>query len=105
MLCTLKVRRSQQADEDERPYCLQITSKHAVGGAGGRISDELSFSTLPELLQVLSDLQLPGDSLHTGHATVELERAQDRWLPVATGVQIAFETLTAAGFDLDDEGN
>ena len=102
MVCTLKVRRALAVSEDEMPYRLSITSQHAVGGAGGRLSDEVSYRHLPDLMRAISDLQLPGELLAAAsHTTTELEHAEDRWLTVATDVQIPFQVLTAAGFDLE----
>ncbi|MGI4757269.1 MAG: hypothetical protein ACRYGF_10515 [Janthinobacterium lividum] len=96
----MKVRRSKAADEDSSPYGLQITSEHTVAGSGSPFAEEVRYSTLPELLRALSDLRLPADLLSNAKATIELEKAEDRWLLVANNVQVPFEVLTATGFSL-----
>ena len=83
MVCNLKVRRSQAAEEEASPYRLQISAKHAVGGAGGLISDELRYASLPDLFKALDDLRLPGDLLLTAQLTEDLWKAEDRWLLIA----------------------
>ena len=103
MLCTLKVRRSPAVDEEDLPYQLKIQSKQAMGGAGGLISDEVRYPTLPSLLLALHELHIPAGLLESSEALSALEDAVDRWIPIATGVQITFGALAAAGFDLDDD--
>ena len=105
MLCALKVRRIPEAEGDDLPFRLLITSKHAVGGAGGVISDEARYPAPDSLLAALRSLQVPAEALATAGEALETDDAEHRWLPVASGVQIPFEALTAAGFDLEDESD
>ncbi|MGI4853546.1 MAG: hypothetical protein ACRYF4_05785 [Janthinobacterium lividum] len=100
MICTLKVRQSFGAAEDVTPYWPKIVSKHAVGGAGGLLSDEVGYPTLPELLQAMHTLELPSEILALTATTLETTR--EHWLPVGTALQISFETLSAAGFSLSE---
>ena len=100
MLCALKIR-SFEIASDELSYRLQITAKQAVGGAGGLLADEASYSTPTDLIHALQSLGTPEQTIANARAAFE-ERMLDRWLPIGTELQLPFDTLIANGFYMEE---
>ena len=103
MLCTLKVRLTSLPGVGPS-YGLQITAKHAVGGAGGSLSDEESYPALPDLLHALESLGASEEALSDVADALGQEGVSDRWLTVGTEVQIPFDTLVAEDFYMEERG-
>lgn len=100
MLCSLKVRRGEPTSGDA-PCRLQVTAKHAVGGAGGVLSDEETYPAPADLFRALGSLGAPQEVTSAAISALQDENSGNRWLPIATDLQIPFDTLTNNGFHLE----
>ncbi len=103
MLCVLKVRRAPESEENVEPYQLKITSKQAVGGAGGLLETDMGYAHLPALIQTLDDLGVSAETLRDTHAAIELTSADGHWVRIGSNVQIPFEILSQVGFYLEEQ--
>lgn len=100
MLCHVAVRRNVQVDAQDCPFVLRIMSKHTLGRAGGSSSDERGFPDAPALLDQLQTLQVPADVLSRASACMQADAQTERFVTIASSVQIAFPLLEEQGFDL-----
>ncbi|WP_419805367.1 hypothetical protein [Terriglobus sp.] len=101
MLCALKIQSFETAG-GELSYGLQITAKHAVGGAGGLLADEDTYATPADLIHALQRIGVSDKIIANAMAALQDESIRDRWVPIGTEEQIPFDTLTAHGFYMEE---
>ena len=102
MLCNLAVRRASESDEDF-PLSLKISGKHALGNAGGSLSDEARYPTPQSLLSALSELHVPPEVLSRADSAIQSDEAVRLWQDVGTDVPIDFPLLCGNGFCLESQ--
>jgi hypothetical protein len=100
MICALSLRRRNEADGTPE-YILRVVGKPALGPSGSGGQDEHSFPTQEALLQAMTSLELSPELIAKADDLLQEEAHAQRFVPIATEVQIPFDVLERCDFYLE----